>query len=260
MAKDKLKLIAKGEFFGDFISKLDDLTKIGDIIKMKIDSRNILIYSMIGETAILAFKSYQLETSKYFDYPDFDYSLDYVINGAKKFVKNFGFLNVKEKIQFDINYKDSPDDENIKHVRAIIATDGRLKLSGIGSEQYKIRDMSIDRLNAALDVKNSKWSFKVSKSDFVDIKKLSSINDDRVISINVVSDKVVFSEIGKWEISVAEPTGDSSILVFGKKYLNSVNLNEDFVSFDMFETFILIKDSDSNLMMSFEQSFNEDNE
>jgi|ERR1035437_2460415 hypothetical protein len=258
--KDRLKLTVKGDKFTDFISKLDDLTKIGDIIKLKIDQESILMYSLIGETAVLAFKSYQIKTADYFDFDEFSYSLDYVILGAKKFVKNFGFLNVKNKVELEINFKDSPESEDIKHVRAIVGTDTRLKLAGVGGEQYKVRDMSIDKLGKVLDIKNSKWDFKVKKDDFVDVKKLSTINDDKIISISVVDGKVSFSEMGKWQLDVDTVDEDRANLVFGKKYLNSVNLNEDFISFNVFESFILIRDKESNFMMSFEQDFSSDTE
>jgi hypothetical protein len=98
----------------------------------------------------------------------------------------------------------------------------------------------------------------VKKEDFADIKKLSSINDDKIISISVTGGKVSFSELGKWQLDVDKLDEDHNNLVFGKKYLNSVNLNEDFVNFNIFESFILIRDKESNFMMSFEQSFEDD--
>ena len=254
--KDKLKLTAKGEMFTDFISKTEDLTKIGDTVKLKIDSEHILMYSMIGETAVLAFKSYQVKTDDYFIFDEFDYTLDYVIIGAKKFIKNFGFLNIKNKIEIDLLYKDSPDNDDIKHVRAISGTDTRLTLSNVGGEQYKIREMPKDKLNKFLDPENSKWSFNVSKEDFSDIRKLAQINEDRVININVTGGKVTFSELGKWSLDVDKIDEDSANLLFGKKYLSSVNQSEDIISFNVFETFILIKDKESNFMISFEQDFN----
>ncbi len=257
--KDRVKFIVKGSKYPDFIDKLSDLTDIGNVVKLKIDRDNILMYSLVGETAVLAFKSYLLNTSDYFEFEDFDYTLDYVINDAKKFVKNFNFLNVSNTIEFDIAYKDAPESDEIKHVRAIMGTDSRLKLSAVGAEQYKIRDMSKDRLAKTLDITNSKWSFSVHKDDFTDIKKLSSINDDKILTINIVDNKVKFSEMGKWELDVATVDSDRyNNLVFGKKYLKSVNLNEDYVNFNVFEQFILIKDNESNFMMSFEQSFDDD--
>ena len=67
MAK-KVKFKIKSEKFTDFISKLDDLTKIEDTIKLKIDNDNILIYSMMGGNVMLAFKNYLINTRDYLDY------------------------------------------------------------------------------------------------------------------------------------------------------------------------------------------------
>jgi hypothetical protein len=257
--KDKIKLKVNGDKFSEFIGKLSDLTDIGNIVKLKMDRDNILIYSLVGETAVLAFKSYLLNTSDYFEFEDFEFTLDYVINDAKKFVKKFGFLNTSS-LELEISFKDAPEDENIKHVRAITANDGILKLAAVGAEQFKIRDMSKDRLAKTLDLNNSKWSFNVHKDSFTQVKKLSAIGDDKILNINIDDNQVKFSELGNWEMCVSTIDGSKKYnnLVFGKKYLKSVNLNDDYVSFNIFETFILIKDNESNFMMSFEQNFQDD--
>jgi hypothetical protein len=45
-----------------------------------------------------------------------------------------------------------------------------------GGEQFKIRDITNSVLESRLNPKLSKWAFKISRSDFSDVKKLSSIN------------------------------------------------------------------------------------
>ena len=52
----KLTIQLKRDKFDDFLTKLEDLSKISDTIKLKIDSENILMYSIVGETILLAFK------------------------------------------------------------------------------------------------------------------------------------------------------------------------------------------------------------
>ena len=47
-------------------------------------------------------------------------------------------------------------------------------------------------------------------------------------------------------------------LIFGKKYLSNINCEETHIKFNVFETFILVRDKDSNLMLSFEQDFDTD--
>ena len=54
----KLNIQIKPDKFSDFLDKLVDLAKISDTIKLKIDSENILMYSIVGDTILLAFKSY----------------------------------------------------------------------------------------------------------------------------------------------------------------------------------------------------------
>ena len=154
-----------------------------------------------------------------------------------------------------------PEDDNIQHIRAAQFTNGKLKISCIGAEQHKIRDINKSTLESRLNLKNSKWSFKVSKEDFSDIKKLASINnEDKIININVTDGKVTMNETAKWELEIDTINSKNTQLVFGKKYLSNINTDEDYIQFSVFETFILIKDENSNLMLSFEQDFSTDDE
>ena len=53
----------------------------------------------------------------------------------------------------------------------------------------------------------------------------------------------------------------SATLMLNKKFLSCINDEMEFVEFNIFEHFMLIKDGDiSNLMLSFEQTFDEDDE
>ncbi len=173
-------------------------------------------------------------------------------------MKNLKFFNGTNDIKASIEYKPLPDDEDVMHVRNIVFSDGKLKISCIGGEEFKIRDITIDLLEKRMDIRNSKWSFKTDKQDFQDIKKLCSINEDKILNINVSNKKVMLSESSKWEIEVDEIEYKDHHLIFGKKYLSNINANVDEVRFHIFDTFILVKDTNSNLMLSFEQTFDED--
>ena len=94
---NKVKFKIKSDKFADFINKLDDLTKISDTIKLKIDNDNILMYSMLGGNVMLAFKNYLINTRDYLEYgDDMEYSMDVIIANAKKFVKNLNFIKESE--------------------------------------------------------------------------------------------------------------------------------------------------------------------
>lgn len=258
---NKIKFKVDSVKFSNLIEKLDDLTKIDDTIKMKIDSENILVYSMIssGQT-MLAFKNYLLNTNDFFDYDnELEFSIDIIIANAKKFVKNLIFIKDSDKITFEITYKESQDDDSIMNARSLQVVGGRLKVNWIAGEHYELRDINKNVLKQRLDLKFRKWYFNISKSDFLDVKKLASINSDRIITISILNGKVVFSEKASWELEIGSLGDDrNASLMLNKKFLSCINESTTNIEFSIFENFMLIKDDNSNLMLSFEQDFSDD--
>ena len=258
---NKAKFKIKTDKFSDFINKLDELTKIEDTIKLKIDSENILMYSMMssGQT-MLAFKNYLINTTEYFEIPEnMDYSIDIILPNSKKLVKNLNFLLGNDKLTFEITYKESPDDDSIMNARSIQFVGGKLKVNWIAGEHYEMRDINKAALKQRLDIKNRKWFFTIDKSEFSDIKKLSNINSDRIINISIVNGKVVLSEKSAWELEIDTLDDDRNAnLMLNKKFLSCISDSLEKVEFSIFETFMLIKDDISNLMLSYEQDFSDD--
>jgi len=255
---NKISLKLKGDNFTDFVQKLADLATIEDCIKIKIDRDNILIYSMVNnESAVLALKNYLLKTEDYILNYDSDSILDFIITSAGKFVKNIKFFQVSKDIKWNFICKISPDDDSIQLVRSCQITNGKLKISCIGGEWHKIRDVNKDTLIERLNPKKSKWSFVMNGEDFSDVKKLANINnEDRVININADGSIVNMNELGKWEMQVSKVDGIKSQITFDKKYLSNIN-SSDSINFSIFDTFILVREQNWNLMLSFEQNFDE---
>jgi hypothetical protein len=257
---NKVKFKINSDKFVDFISKLDDLTKIEDTIKLKIDNDNILMYSMMssGQT-MLAFKNYIVNTRDYLEYgDDLEYSIDIIIANAKKFVKNLNFIKDSDKITFEISYKESPDDDTIMNGRSLQIVGGKLKVNWIAGEHYEMRDINKGALAQRLNLKNRKWHFNINKSEFSDVKKLSSINSERIINIGVLEGKVTLSERASWELEIESIDDDrNASLMLNKKFLSCIN-EMDNIEFSIFETFMLVRDDNSNLMLSFEQDFSDD--
>lgn len=257
--KDKFRI--KSEKFPEFISKLEDLTKISDSIKIKIEPGNTMMYSILGKATVLAFKNYNIPTNELFEMKDeLEYGIDIVILNAKKFVKNLNFLKENEKVTIEITHKESQEDEEIMDARALQIVGGKLKINWIGGEHYEIKDMNKSKLDQGLNLKNSRWSFNITKSDFTDIKKLSSINGERILQIGVKSGKVIISETSAWELEIDTVDSErNSSLILNKKFLGCINDNDD-IKFHIFDNFMLVKHEDSNLMLSFEQDFSEEDE
>jgi len=255
---NKIKLKVNPSTFGDFIDKLNIVASIDDVVKIKIDNDNILMYSMLGGgNVILAFKNFVLKTSDYFDC-DIEYKIDLVVPSAKRFVKNLAFIREMDKINFDLNVKADNDDDELYLVRSLQISSGKFKVNWLGGEPGIIRDITKVALDQRLDVKNKKWSFKVMQDDFLDIKKLSGINTERIINMDVVNGEVTFSEKSSWELLVDTIESRNSNLILNKRFLSCINDKLDIIEFIIFENFMLIKDDNSNLMLSMEQMLDDD--
>jgi len=256
---NKIKFKINTNNFSNFIEKLDDLTKIDDTIKLKIDNDEILMYSMLGGNVMLAFKNYLVKTSEYLEYNDeLEHTFDIIIPNAKKFVKNLTFIKECDKITFEIAYKESSEDSSVMIARGIQIVGGKLKVNWLSAENYEIRDINKSVLSQRLDLRGRKWAFKLDKSEFSDVKKLSAINSDKIININVVDGRVILSETAAWELEIGEIENRSANLILNKRFLSCINADRDDIEFSMFETFILVKDEDTNLMLSYEQDFSDD--
>jgi hypothetical protein len=257
---NKIKFKIKSDKFSDFINKLEDLTKISDTIKLKIDNDNILMYSMLGGNVMLAFKNYLINTRDYLEYgDDMEYSMDVIIANAKKFVKNLNFIKESDKITLEISYKESQDDDTVMSARSLQIVGGKLKVNWISGEHYEMRDINKVALSQRLNLKNRKWAFAIEKSDFSDVKKLSSINGERIINIGVVEGKVLLSERAAWEMEIGSiESTRSANLILNKKFLSCINDSVESIEFSIFDTFMLVKDEYSNLMLSFEQDFEDE--
>jgi len=255
---NKIKFTVIPDKFEDFINKLSDLTTIDDTIKLKIDNDNILMYSMLGGNVMLAFKNYLIDKSDYLKSDELEFTYDVIIANSKKFVKNLGFIKSSDKITIELNCKESPEDDTIMNTRSIQVVGGKLKVNWLAGERYEMKDINKTVLSQRLDTKNRKWSFKLENQDFLDVKKLSSINSDKIINISVQSGKVVLSETSAWELEIGEIEDRNANLIFNKRFLNCINDSLNSIEFSMFETFILIKDENSNLMLSYEQDFSDD--
>jgi len=256
----KLSLKFNQSNFTDFLDKFSDLTQIDDVVKLKIDQEEILMYSIVSnEVTVLALKNYVLNTKDYIENFNEEETFDFIITSASKFSKNLKFFNTNQPIKLDLIYKTSPDDDTVQHIRSAQFTNGKLKISTIGGEQYRIRDLTKAILNARLNPKLGKWKFQLTQDDFLSIKKLSTINnEDKTFSISVDKGIVTFHEPSKWELEVAQIEPHNSTIIFNKKYLGNINSEKEFINFNIFENFILIKDDESNLMLSFEQDFTND--
>lgn len=263
MATKKLKFKIKKDRFSEFIDRISDLTQISDSIKIKIDSNNILMYSTLGTSVMLAFKNFLLDTDDFFEENSFLQeieSCDLIIANANKWVKNISFLKEENSLTLNISGK-VDEDSNVLNCRTIQLIGDKLKINWMGAEAYEVRDINKGILSQKLDLKHRKWCFKLNSQEFTDVKKLSNINTDKIVYIQVTDGNVVLAERGAWELEISSLEDNdkrTTEVILNKRFLKSIKETSDGVLFNMFDTFILIKDDNSNLMLSYEQNFDDD--
>ena len=256
---NKIKFKINKNTFADLIDKLSDLTAIDGTIKMKIDNEDILLYSTLGGNVMLAFKNYLVKRKDYLEFDgDIEHTYDIIISNSKTFVKNLDFIKDSDKITMELNCKESPDDPTVMNGRGILVTGGKLKVNWPAGERYEMRDITKSILKTRLDIKKRKWKFDITKPEFTQIKKLSSINSDKIINITVTNGSVVLSEKSAWELQIGDIETHTANMILNKRFLSSINDKSDVIEFNMFDTFILVKDHNSNLMLSYEQDFSDD--
>jgi len=172
MSNLKFKFNIKKEKFSELIDKISDLTQISDVLKMKIDSNNILVYSTLGTSVMLAFKSFFLKTEDYFEIPskleEYE-SCDIVIVNANKWVKNISFLKDTSNLSLNIIGKLDVD-TNIVNTRSFDLNGEKLKIKWLGAEAFQIREINKTALNQRLNLKNRKWDFYLTISKCLIIK------------------------------------------------------------------------------------------
>jgi len=153
---NKIKFNINGDTFNSFVSKLSDLSSIDDSVRLKIDKDDVLMYSILGNQILLAFKNFLIPTKDLIDVKDdMDYQLDLVIPNVKKFVKNLSLIKDVNKVSIEFNYKESSDDDSIYLVRYFQIACGRFKINWVGGEHNnETREINKEMLEKNLNIKN----------------------------------------------------------------------------------------------------------
>ena len=249
-----LKLALSG--LSRLLDYFKDLTRIDDKIFLKIDKKTVLIYSMVGDhNQVHAFKSHTADFNSLFEGKYIDTPLTMIIGstnkdkkgeGAKKIARNLSVFNeINENLEFKIQYNEDC------YIERLTIKNKKLKIDIPGGDPNKL-DINVDDIKEYMNVDNSLFKFTLKKDDFERIKKMSTIdlvND--IIYLNIKEKQLSLSEM-KWELNVDEVDYEDTSISFPKKYFNSITYNSDTKTIYIFETFILVLDDQSNLMISIE--------
>ena len=252
MANVKINGILLNDGFSKLVEVLTELNKISDNAKLKISDDEILLYSTEGvDNAIHVLKTYQVNTNAVFEFKNpIKNEMSFVFNNIKSFISHVKFLDTTKKI----NMQFTVDSDNCIVFWKI--SDGVFEFSDSCSKGFKIRDLKKSQIETLLDTDNSNWTFKIGSSILTDIKRLCKLNSESLI-LNISNNNgvVKFLESGKWKLEVAKSSVPvSEDITITKKYFYSIDVKMEFAELFVFDHFILFKDENTNLMISFEQN------
>ena len=235
-----------------FLDKVHDLLSIDNEILIKIDNDNTLLYSIVGEKSnVNAFKSFIYKTSELFVFDEeLPKEIRFIITNASKFetiLKNY--LDYKDEIRCEFFMNDDT------YADILRLKNSKLKLGVNGGD---IRGMNttidISKINETLNKDNIDFKFILDKNSYTKIKKIASIdNENDILTLNITDKSLTIGE-GSWDLNICDIEHDDLDITFPKKYFKSITFTEDEITVYVFDTFILIDNKNTNLLIALEMS------
>jgi hypothetical protein len=235
-----------------FLDKVHDLLSIDNEILIKIDKDNTLLYSIVGEKSnVNAFKSFIYKTNELFIFDEeLPKEIRFIITNASKFettLKNY--LDYKDEIRCEFFMNDDTYAYNLR------LKNSNLKLSVNGGD---IRGMNttidITKINETLNKDNIDFKFILDKNSYTKVKKIASIDSENdILTLNITDNCLTIGE-GSWDLNICDIEHEDLNITFPKKYFKSITFTEDEIYVYVFDTFILIDNKNTNLLIALEMS------
>ena len=235
-----------------FLDKVHDLLSIDDEILLKINNDNILLYSIVGEKMnVNAFKSFVFKTSEIFTFnTELPKEIRYIITNGSKFENTLkNFLAYKDDIECEFFMNDDTYADNFKLKNSRL----RLGLNG-GDIRGMNTTIDIEKINKTLNKDNIDFKFVLDKESYSQIKKIASIdNENDILSLVIHNKKLTIGE-GGWVLGICDIEHDNLSITFPKKYFKSMTFTENEINVYVFDTFILVDNLNTNLLIALEMS------
>lgn len=248
MTKTEHTFIFNNDNFEMFLKRITDLGKIHTMVKVKMDSEHILLYARGGDNnTIPAFKSIMFPIDDIMtasDYPN----LDFIILNSGNFVKNSMFyvdkgLDIAGKFNIVSGYPIASQ---------LFMTNKKLNVNFVSGDYTQIKDITKQQIEDKMDPALANFSFDIPSDTLNEVRKLAVLNDTETINIKVKKNKLSFYD-KRWSMEICDVNHHDENFVFNKKYLKSIEMGNT-ITCNMFDTFMLFKENNINLMIGFELS------
>lgn len=248
------------ENLNGLISTLKDLSGIDKKCIFKIDIKNTLIYSKVGEgNTINAFKSFVYNTKDLFDIEDFEESVSYISSDSREMYRKLQILNSFEQDVTGKIYFDKLGDDYYSE-RISMKAGSKLKLNFGGGDPMALNSkISVSVIKETMNIENSNFNFQLKPDDFMNIKRLATTDiESDVFYLNTTEKEgKYFVSIGEstWDLTISEIDFDKSITMsFPKKYFKSITIDGDSSKIYIFDHMIMVSNTNSDMIISTEIS------
>ena len=261
MAKVKeLSFKITSENLNSLINTLKDLSGIDKKSIFKIDKKDTLIYSKVGEgNSINAFKSFVYKTKDLFDIEDFEETINYIANDNKEMYRKLQILNsFQQDVSGKIYFDKLGDDDYAERIS--MKSGAKLKLNFGGGDPNSLNSkISVAVIKQTMDIANSNFNFDLRSDDFLNIKRLSTSDAENDIFYLNTTEKEGkhYVSIGEssWDLTVSEIQFDKSITMsFPKKYFKSITISGDSSKIYIFDNMLMVSNDNSDMLISTEIS------
>lgn len=235
-----------------FLDKIHDLLSIDNEVLLKIGNENTLLYSIVGEKLnVNAFKSFVFKTEEIFSFDaELDREIRFIITNGPKFeVSLKNYLDYTENIKCEFFMNDDTYADNFK------LKNSKLRLSVNGGDSRGMNcNIDIEKINKTLNKDNIDFKFILDKNSYAKIKKIATIdNENDILTLNINDKKMTIGENG-WDLEICEVDHEDLSITFPKKYFKSITFTEEQINVYVFDTFILIDNKNTNLLIALELS------
>jgi hypothetical protein len=123
-----------------------------------------------------------------------------------------------------------------------------------GDDMIIGKDITLDDVNQLMDTTNCLFEYALSLLDYERIKKKSTIDvkENDIINIIIESGKLYMGE-NSWKLKICNIEQPDYQYTFPKRYFNTISSTTD-INIYVFDTYILAKYDDYNLMIVLETS------
>jgi len=241
--------------------KIKDLTKLDKSVYIKVDNKNILLYSLVGKGVnIHSFKSHTQTVKDTFNVvkDEIEDELLYKVLDGKRFsnsitmfIKYMRNQEIFDDVEMQFSY--FPETGICEKIQI---KNKKSKEITPGEKPSHEQNIDADQIDDLMDTDVTNYSFDLKEDDFKYIKSKAGIEKDNdVLYMNIKNDTLSIGE-NRWDLEICEVAGVSDETIsFPKKYFNCINFDVDKnMKIYVADSYLLILGETSNLLISVEFS------